>query len=64
MAKTLKQAKQKATPHCPYCDVELVAQNLPFCQTCQVIITYCAECGKPIPKNRKTCPACGGKPRK
>ena len=64
MAKTVKQTQKKATPHCPFCDAELIAKNLPVCQVCQVIITYCAECGKPIPKNRKTCPTCGGKARK
>ena len=64
MAKTTKQTQKKATPHCPFCDAELMAQNLPVCQVCQVTIIYCEECGKPIPKNRKTCPTCGGKARK
>jgi len=63
MAKTVKQTQKKAVPHCPFCDAELMAMNLPVCQVCHVTITYCAECGKPIPKKRKTCPACGGKAR-
>jgi predicted amidophosphoribosyltransferase len=63
MAKTVKKntTQKKATPHCPYCDVELVAMNLPFCQACHVTILYCADCGKPLPKNQKTCPSCGAK---
>jgi predicted amidophosphoribosyltransferase len=63
MAKTVKKntALKKATPHCPYCDVELVAMNLPFCQACQITIIYCPHCGKPLPKNNKICPSCGTK---
>jgi len=63
MAKTVKKSttQKKATPHCPYCDVELMAMKLPVCQACQVTILYCAECGKPLPTNKKTCPSCGTK---
>ena len=63
MAKTVKKTtvQNKATPHCPYCDVELMAMNLPVCQACLVTIRYCTDCGKPLPKNKKTCPSCGAK---
>lgn len=66
MAKTTKKttAQGKTAQHCPYCDVELVAMKLPVCQACQVSIVYCADCGKPLPKNRKTCPSCGAKVKK
>jgi hypothetical protein len=65
MAKTAKSAApKKTTQHCPFCDVELVAMNLPVCQACEVTILYCADCGKPLPKNKKTCPTCGGKAKK
>lgn len=64
MAKTVKQKQEKTVVHCPFCDAELVMQNLPLCQACQVTIRYCVDCGKPIPKNRKTCPACGTKAEK
>lgn len=63
MAKTTKKTtlQKNTTRHCPYCDVELTAMNLPFCQACQVTILYCADCGEPLPKNTKTCPSCGTK---
>jgi len=60
MAKTVKRPiKTKAAPHCPYCNVELMAKNSPMCQACQVTISYCTECGKPLSRNQKTCTTCG-----
>jgi hypothetical protein len=64
MAKTVKKntVQKKAVsqaPHCPYCDTELLAMKLPFCQACQVTIVYCPHCGKPLGKNEKTCSSCG-----
>ena len=50
---------KKAVQHCPFCDAELIAANLPVCQACQVTILYCPECQKPLPKGKKTCPSCG-----
>ena len=43
MAKTAEKntTKKKAVPHCPYCDVELMAMNPPICQACHVTISYC-----------------------
>jgi hypothetical protein len=61
MAKTAKQPQKKTTPHCPFCDAELMAANLPVCGACHVVVLYCPECKKPLPKNRKTCPSCGAK---
>jgi hypothetical protein len=58
---TKKTPTRKAVCKCPYCNAELVAMKLPFCQACRVTIVYCEDCGKPLPKNRKTCPACGAK---
>ncbi|MDD5289433.1 MAG: zinc ribbon domain-containing protein [Dehalococcoidales bacterium] len=57
-----KQTK-KSKCSCPFCDTELVAKS-PICQVCQVTILYCADCGKPLPRNKKTCPACGAKVKK
>jgi hypothetical protein len=64
MAKTVKKStvQKKAisqAQHCPYCDVELVAMNLPMCQACQVTILYCPHCGKPLHKDKKVCTFCG-----
>lgn len=65
MVKQTKNAQtKKSVCSCPFCNAELVAKKLPFCQACQVTILYCADCGKPLPKNRKTCPSCGGKVKK
>jgi predicted amidophosphoribosyltransferase len=64
MAKTAKQTTKKAVPHCPFCDTEIYELNLPVCEACHVAIIYCEDCGKPIPKNSKTCPTCGPKKAK
>ena len=62
MTKTGKTtARKKTTPKCPFCDIEIVEMNLPLCQACQVTISYCSDCGEPLPKNKKTCPSCGAK---
>ena len=58
MAKTAKkETTQKKTagkaPHCPYCDAEMQALNLPVCQACQAEIKYCPHCGHPLEKVRK-----------
>ena len=61
MAKIVKKSsvQKKTSPHCPYCDVEIMAMNQPICQACQVTITYCPHCGHPLPKGEKTCSSCG-----
>jgi predicted amidophosphoribosyltransferase len=61
MAKTVKKdiVQKKASPHCPYCDVEMMAVNQPICQACQVTIQYCPHCGHPLPKGEKECSSCG-----
>ncbi len=65
MVKTVKRSTpEKATPHCPFCDAEIMAMNLPVCQACHIAIIYCLECKKPLPKNVKTCPKCGTKVKK
>ena len=61
MAKTVKKniVQKKAPPHCPYCDVEVIAANQPLCQACQVTITYCPHCGHPLAKGEEKCSSCG-----
>jgi hypothetical protein len=64
MAKAAKkETTQKKTawkaPHCPYCDVEMQALNLPVCQACQVTIQYCPHCGHPLAKGEEACSSCG-----
>ncbi|MGP8079064.1 MAG: zinc ribbon domain-containing protein [Dehalococcoidales bacterium] len=64
MAKTTKKntVQKKATPqaqHCPYCDVEMQALNLPVCQACHIEIKYCPHCGHPLEKGAKVCSSCG-----
>jgi hypothetical protein len=62
MVKQVKKTQtKKSVCKCPFCDAEMVAMELPFCQACQVTIIYCEECGKPLPRNKKSCPNCGAK---
>lgn len=44
---------------CPYCDAEIAEAAFPYCEACEVTITYCPECQKPVPRGKTTCPACG-----
>ena len=53
--------KTKRHDACPYCDVEILEADLPFCRACQVKIVYCPSCRKPVARDKKTCPACGAK---
>ena len=52
-----KEEKQHCS--CPYCDVEMMASELPQCQACGVTIFYCPKCRKPLPRENKLCPHCG-----
>ena len=61
MPKPVKQPKETRFPHCPFCDAELMAMNLPICQTCHAEIVYCAACKTALPVNAKSCPKCGAK---
>ena len=45
---------------CPYCDVELVIEDLPFCQVCKISFGRCASCGAVILEEKATkCNNCG-----
>jgi len=61
MAKPVKQPKETRFPHCPFCDAELFAMNLPICSTCHAAIVYCPSCKEPLPQHAKKCPSCGTK---
>lgn len=52
---------QKKEFHCPYCDEEVRAAKLPWCQACGVKLTYCSKCGQPLGAESTTCPHCGAK---
>ena len=41
---------------CPYCEEEIVDEELPYCQACRATLRFCPECGKPITPETKTCP--------
>ena len=49
----------KAAHCCPYCDEEIRAAALPWCQACGLTVIYCPECRKPVPKDNKSCSHCG-----
>ena len=44
---------------CPYCDEEMRAANLPWCQACGITIFYCPKCREPLPRDNKICLHCG-----
>jgi hypothetical protein len=54
-----KQKEKKTHLHCPYCDEEIKAMNLPYCTACRVTIFYCPKCKKPTPREKKVCVHCG-----
>ncbi|MBI3931157.1 MAG: Fe-S cluster assembly scaffold protein NifU [Chloroflexi bacterium] len=45
--------------YCPYCDEELVNEELPYCQACRATLKFCSECGQPVSPDTKICPHCG-----
>jgi nitrogen fixation NifU-like protein len=53
--KVKKEGKDCA---CPYCD-ELFEKEKKFCQSCQVELVDCPECGEPIRKGSDKCLHCG-----
>jgi len=45
---------------CPYCDVEIIVADSPFCQVCKVTFGRCSSCGAIIlEKNADKCTSCG-----
>jgi predicted RNA-binding Zn-ribbon protein involved in translation (DUF1610 family) len=57
MKKNMKAEKKCA---CPYCDEEIKNANLPFCQSCGVVIRRCGHCHVIIKDDGiHTCPECG-----
>jgi len=45
---------------CPYCDVELVVAENPFCEVCKVSFGRCASCGALIMEETVVvCRSCG-----
>ena len=45
---------------CPYCEVELVLVESPFCQVCKVSFGRCKDCGAVILDQEATiCKNCG-----
>ena len=49
--------QKKTGCQCPYCEAPLFDD---LCQPCEVKVVRCSECGKPLPKDSKECPECGG----
>ena len=61
MPKAQKQAKGKEPHACPFCDEEMVAADLPYCQVCGVRVFLCPQCKKPVTRDKETCPSCGAR---
>jgi nitrogen fixation NifU-like protein len=53
-----KVEETEAECRCPYCDIP-VEDNPPFCGGCGTKLSFCRECGRPIPRMADTCPECG-----
>ncbi len=53
-----KEEGKGAACLCPYCDGP-VEMPYPFCQTCQVRLSICHKCKKPVAKEDEICPHCG-----
>ena len=45
---------------CPYCDVEMLVEEHPFCRICKVSFGRCSSCGAVITiAEAVECPSCG-----
>ncbi len=56
-----KETKERR--FCPYCDEEMLKSDLPYCQLCGVSVFYCPGCHKPVSRENRVCPHCGGEIR-
>ncbi|OGO02538.1 MAG: hypothetical protein A2Y91_01435 [Chloroflexi bacterium RBG_13_54_8] len=60
MKKSDKTKEKGKKPVCPYCEVEVVSAEFPFCQPCGVTLHYCVTCRAAVAREAETCPVCGG----
>ena len=58
---TKKENTAKETRYlCPYCDIEIMAANYPFCQACGIPFLQCVKCQITVlDKKAEKCPKCG-----
>ena len=56
--KDQNKPEQKDQAWCPYCEDE-TAGSQAICQPCKVTLFICSNCGKSVPRTKKTCPNCG-----
>lgn len=55
-----KTSAKKGKCRCPYCEEELTAANVPFCQFCKVTFYRCPTCQVVVLDKKVTkCPDCG-----
>ena len=60
-----EQNKAKDKVHtCPFCDEEIAEAAFPYCEACQVRLTYCPQCHEPLPRGAEKCPYCGSDTRR
>ena len=60
MKKREEPKERKKKRICPYCEEEILAADLPFCQPCGVTLLYCTKCETAVVREAKVCPQCGG----
>ena len=51
---------EKERLSCPYCDEEIAKASFPYCEVCKVTVFYCPNCRKPVSRDKRICPYCGG----
>jgi len=55
----MTEQEKKKRLFCPYCDEEMMAPDGAYCQTCGIVVFYCPQCRKPVPRDKAECPHCG-----
>lgn len=58
-----KEAEGENKCKCPFCEEFFKEALGDQCTGCGAHITYCEECGEPLPKGAEECPACAEKAR-
>lgn len=55
----MAEQQKKKRLSCPYCDEEMMVPGGAYCQACGIVVFYCPQCRKPVPRDKKECPYCG-----
>ena len=53
-----RQKENEAKCVCPFCE-EAMDPQAPWCQTCEVVVRFCAVCKMPLLAGAAVCQSCG-----